>query len=83
MKLIKIGIATVTELSAATYRKMIQNLWWAAGYNIVAIPLAYVSMLVWTMSLQLRVAYYCIKASLAREHPPPAVLSKETDESRA
>jgi P-type Cu2+ transporter len=24
----------------ATYRKMIQNLWWAAGYNIVAIPLA-------------------------------------------
>ena len=33
-------VATVTELSAATYRKMIQNLWWAAGYNIVAIPLA-------------------------------------------
>jgi len=24
----------------ATYRKMIQNLWWAAGYNILAIPLA-------------------------------------------
>ena len=24
----------------ATYRKMMQNLWWAAGYNIVAIPLA-------------------------------------------
>lgn len=33
-------VATVTELSAATYRKMIQNLWWAAGYNIAAIPLA-------------------------------------------
>ncbi len=33
-------VATITELSAATYRKMIQNLWWAAGYNIVAIPLA-------------------------------------------
>jgi len=27
-------------LSKATYRKMIQNLWWAAGYNVVAIPLA-------------------------------------------
>jgi Cu2+-exporting ATPase len=27
-------------LSRATYRKMVQNLWWAAGYNIVAIPLA-------------------------------------------
>ncbi|MGM0412091.1 MAG: copper-translocating P-type ATPase [Pseudomonadota bacterium] len=33
-------VAAVVELSAATYRKMIQNLWWAAGYNIVAIPLA-------------------------------------------
>ncbi|MDG4866596.1 copper-translocating P-type ATPase [Guyparkeria sp. 1SP6A2] len=33
-------VATITELSGATYRKMIQNLWWAAGYNIVAIPLA-------------------------------------------
>jgi Cu2+-exporting ATPase len=28
------------KLSRASYRKMIQNLWWAAGYNIVAIPLA-------------------------------------------
>jgi Cu2+-exporting ATPase len=28
------------ELSKASYRKMVQNLWWAAGYNIVAIPLA-------------------------------------------
>jgi len=27
-------------LSRASYRKMRQNLWWAAGYNIVAIPLA-------------------------------------------
>jgi len=33
-------VAAVIELSAATYRKIIQNLWWAAGYNIVAIPLA-------------------------------------------
>ena len=30
----------IIDLSKATYRKMIQNLWWAAGYNIVAIPLA-------------------------------------------
>jgi len=34
------GVASVIELSEASYRKMIQNLWWAAGYNIVAIPLA-------------------------------------------
>nr|WP_240407239.1 heavy metal translocating P-type ATPase [Gracilibacillus halophilus] len=31
---------SLIELSKKTYRKMIQNLWWAAGYNIVAIPLA-------------------------------------------
>ena len=30
----------IIRLSRATYRKMVQNLWWAAGYNIVAIPLA-------------------------------------------
>ena len=33
-------VARIIRLSKATYRKMIQNLWWAAGYNIVAIPLA-------------------------------------------
>ncbi|MGH7445925.1 MAG: heavy metal translocating P-type ATPase [Longimicrobiales bacterium] len=33
-------VARIVELSKATYRKMVQNLWWAAGYNIVAIPLA-------------------------------------------
>ncbi len=33
-------IVRVIRLSRLTYRKMIQNLWWAAGYNIVAIPLA-------------------------------------------
>ena len=33
-------IPRIVALSRASYRKMIQNLWWAAGYNIVAIPLA-------------------------------------------
>ncbi len=33
-------ILRIITLSKATYRKMVQNLWWAAGYNIVAIPLA-------------------------------------------
>ena len=33
-------IAKVIRLSRLTYSKMIQNLWWAAGYNIIAIPLA-------------------------------------------
>ena len=30
----------VIRLAQATYRKMVQNLWWATGYNVVAIPLA-------------------------------------------
>jgi Cu2+-exporting ATPase len=33
-------VPRIVNLSRATYRKMVQNLWWAAGYNIVAIPLA-------------------------------------------
>ncbi|HTI64159.1 MAG TPA: copper-translocating P-type ATPase [Gemmatimonadaceae bacterium] len=33
-------VPRIVALSKATYRKMKQNLWWAAGYNIVAIPLA-------------------------------------------
>ena len=33
-------VARVLELSRATYRKMIQNLAWATGYNVVALPLA-------------------------------------------
>jgi Cu2+-exporting ATPase len=33
-------VPRVIALSKATCRKMIQNLWWAAGYNVVAIPLA-------------------------------------------
>jgi len=33
-------VAAIVLLARATYRKMVQNLWWAAGYNIVAIPLA-------------------------------------------
>ena len=34
------AVVSVMELSQATYRKSLQNLVWAAGYNIVAIPLA-------------------------------------------
>jgi Zn2+/Cd2+-exporting ATPase len=33
-------VPRIIALSKATYRKMMQNLWWAAGYNIIAIPLA-------------------------------------------
>jgi Cu2+-exporting ATPase len=34
------GVVSVRRLSKASYRKMVQNLGWALGYNIVAIPVA-------------------------------------------
>jgi Cu2+-exporting ATPase len=34
------GVVGVIRLSRASYRKMVQNLTWGAGYNLVAIPLA-------------------------------------------
>ena len=34
------SVLSVIELSRATYRKMKQNLWWAAGYNLLSVPLA-------------------------------------------
>jgi P-type Cu2+ transporter len=33
-------VTAVVNLARATYRKMVQNLWWATGYNAVAIPMA-------------------------------------------
>ncbi|HLU36969.1 MAG TPA: HAD-IC family P-type ATPase, partial [Thermomicrobiales bacterium] len=44
-------VAGVRRLSAASYRKMIQNLLWAAGYNIVAIPLAAGVFAPWGLTL--------------------------------
>ncbi|HWJ63724.1 MAG TPA: heavy metal translocating P-type ATPase [Acidimicrobiales bacterium] len=34
------GVVSIITLAKATYRKSLQNLTWAAGYNIIAIPLA-------------------------------------------
>ena len=45
-------IPRIIALSRATYRKMIQNLWWSAGYNIVAIPLAAGVLARWGVVLQ-------------------------------
>ena len=44
-------VPRIIALSKATYRKMIQNLWWAAGYNIVAIPLAAGALAAWGIVL--------------------------------
>ena len=34
------SVLSVIELSRKSYRKMKQNLWWAAGYNLISVPLA-------------------------------------------
>ncbi|HMF95534.1 MAG TPA: heavy metal translocating P-type ATPase [Vicinamibacterales bacterium] len=44
-------VPRIVALSKATYRKMIQNLWWAAGYNIFAIPLAAGALAPWGIVL--------------------------------
>ncbi len=44
-------IPKIVALSRATYRKMVQNLWWAAGYNIFAIPLAAGVLAAWDILL--------------------------------
>ncbi len=42
-----LSVVPAVKLSRATYSKMKQNLWWASGYNIVAIPLAAGVMAPW------------------------------------
>jgi Cu2+-exporting ATPase len=34
------GVLGVLRLSRASYRKMLENLGWAAGYNLLAVPIA-------------------------------------------
>jgi Cu2+-exporting ATPase len=35
-----LDVVKILALSRASHRKLVQNLWWAAGYNIFALPLA-------------------------------------------
>ena len=44
-------VAHVIQLSNATYSKMVQNLFWATGYNVVAIPLAAGVLFAWGIIL--------------------------------
>lgn len=46
-----LDVVKIIELSRATRQKMIQNLWWAAGYNIVALPLAAGLLVNWGINL--------------------------------
>jgi len=56
-------VPRIIALSRASYRKMIQNLWWAAGYNIVAIPLAAGLLAPWGVVLSPAVGAVLMSAS--------------------
>lgn len=56
-------IPRIVALSRATYRKMLQNLWWASGYNIVAIPLAAGVFAAWGVLLTPAVGAVLMSAS--------------------
>jgi Cu2+-exporting ATPase len=56
-------IPKIIALSRATYRKMVQNLWWAAGYNIFAIPLAAGVLATWGILLNPAIGAVLMSAS--------------------
>jgi Cu2+-exporting ATPase len=56
-------VAGAIELSRATYRKMIQNLAWATGYNLVAIPVAAGVLVPWGIELPMAVGAIAMSAS--------------------
>jgi Cu2+-exporting ATPase len=51
------------ELSHATYRKMVQNLVWATGYNLIAIPIAAGLLVPWGIDLPMAVGAIAMSAS--------------------
>jgi len=46
-----LDVVAIVRLSRATYRKMVQNLLWATGYNVVALPLAAGALSAWGVLL--------------------------------
>jgi P-type Cu2+ transporter len=72
-----LDVVRILDLSRASYRKMIQNLWWATGYNIVALPLAagvaapvgiLLSPAVGALFMSLSTIIVAINAQLLRRH---------------
>jgi Cu2+-exporting ATPase len=51
------------ELSRASYRKMVQNLVWATGYNLVAIPVAAGVLVPWGIDLPMAVGAIAMSVS--------------------
>jgi Cu2+-exporting ATPase len=72
-----LDVVKVVDLSHASYRKMVQNLFWAAGYNVVALPLAagvlapigiLLSPAVGALLMSLSTVIVAINAQLLRGH---------------
>jgi Cu2+-exporting ATPase len=79
-------VPKIIKLSGTTYSKMMQNIWWAAGYNIVAIPLAagvlsgYGVILppqVGALIMSLSTVIVAINAQTLRRYEPKVTLPKE------
>ena len=56
-------VVAAIELSRATYNKMVQNLVWATGYNLVAIPIAMGLFVPWGIDLPMAVGAMAMSAS--------------------
>jgi Cu2+-exporting ATPase len=56
-------VVAAIELSRATYRKMIENLVWATGYNIIAIPVAAGVLVPWGVDLPMAVGAIAMSLS--------------------
>jgi Cu2+-exporting ATPase len=72
-----LDVVKIFDLSRASYRKMVQNLIWAAGYNVVALPLAagvlapvgiLLSPAVGALLMSLSTVIVAINAQLLRGH---------------
>jgi Cu2+-exporting ATPase len=61
-----LDVVAIVQLSRATYRKMIQNLLWATGYNAVAIPLAAGALYAWGVLMSASTVIVAINARLLR-----------------
>ena len=58
-----LDVVAIIELSRATYRKMVQNLVWATGYNVITIPLAAGALYAWGLVLTPAVGAMLMSAS--------------------
>src|SRR3546814_10283188 len=63
-----LAVVGIVRLSKAAYRKSLQNLWWAAGYNVLAIPIA-AGALSWAgVNMPPALAAVLMSASRSEEH---------------